>query len=303
MRNGVLPKSAEGYLKAIATLKHFAANNSEFNRRTGSSDMDQRTLREFCTAQFRDIVKQAGPGAIMSSYNEVNGTPAAASVQLMDTLARQTFGFDGYFTSDCDAVYEIQAGHQWQPKNASAPLDQDGRTAYANSAGEDLDCDQGYHDDYNYGNTIPTALRHYSVDRGRYGFQLARSANDVVAQRIVRVRGRLNPRPSVVTAKPSLMSDASRGIVQRIFFPPHATVDPKLTVSMSDESLFGYVTKGKSTKLPKGSRVTYRSDRPAVVSIRRNTITTNRPGVATVTAVVRWRGGHATGEFVVDVTR
>jgi len=155
---GVLPPSANGYYKAIATLKHYAANNSEVNRRSGSSDMDQRTLHEYYTAQFAGIIQQSHPGSIMSSYNEVNGVPAAASVQLMDTMARETFGFNGYFTSDCDAIYEIQAGHQWQPPQASAPLDQYGRTAFANSAGEDLDCNAGYHDQYNYGNTIPTAL-------------------------------------------------------------------------------------------------------------------------------------------------
>ncbi|HZY77793.1 MAG TPA: glycoside hydrolase family 3 C-terminal domain-containing protein [Jatrophihabitantaceae bacterium] len=157
-QNGVLPASANGYYKAIATLKHYAANNSEVNRRTGTSDMDQRTLREYYTAQFANIIEQSHPGSIMSSYNEVNGVPAAASVQLMDTLARETFGFTGYFTSDCDAVYEIQAGHHWQPPQASAPLDQYGRAAYANSAGEDLDCNAGYHDQYGYGNTIPTAV-------------------------------------------------------------------------------------------------------------------------------------------------
>lgn len=155
---GVLPPSANGYYKAIATLKHYAANNSEVNRRTGSSDMDQRTLHEYYTAQFASIIQQSHPGSIMSSYNEVNGVPAAASVQLMDTMARETFGFNGYFTSDCDAIYEIQAGHQWQPPQAAAPLNQYGRTAFANSAGEDLDCNAGYSDQYNYGNTIPTAI-------------------------------------------------------------------------------------------------------------------------------------------------
>lgn len=155
---GVLPKSANGYYKAIATLKHYAANNSEVNRRTGSSDMDQRTLREYYTKQFADIIEQAHPGSIMSSYNEVNGVPAAASVQLMSDLARDTYGFNGYFTSDCDAVYEIQAGHHWQPPTATAPLDQYGRSAYAISAGEDLDCNWGYHDQYSYGNTVPTAI-------------------------------------------------------------------------------------------------------------------------------------------------
>lgn len=156
--NGRLPASAHGYLKTVATAKHFAANNSEYNRLTGSSAMDERTLREYYTAQFRGIVRQSGVGSIMSAYNRVNGVPAPASVHLMSTLARQTFGFRGYFTSDCDAVYEIQAGHHWQPPGAPAPLDQYGRTAYANSAGEDLNCNQGYHDEYNYANTIPAAI-------------------------------------------------------------------------------------------------------------------------------------------------
>lgn len=155
---GVLPASAKGYYKAIATLKHYAANNSEVNRRNGSSDMDQRTLREYYTKQFADIIESAHPGSIMSSYNSVNGVPAAASVQLMSDLARDTYGFGGYFTSDCDAVREIQNGHHWQPPTASAPLDQYGRTAYAISAGEDLDCNWGYHDQYSYGNTVPTAI-------------------------------------------------------------------------------------------------------------------------------------------------
>ncbi|RZS80038.1 beta-glucosidase [Motilibacter rhizosphaerae] len=157
-QDGKLLPEANGYYKAIATLKHYAANNSEVNRRQGSSDMDERTLREYYTKQFADIVQQAHPGSIMSSYNEVNGVPAAASVKLIDTMARQQFGFDGYFTSDCDAVEVIQKDHHWQPPGAPAPLDQYGRTAYALSAGEDLDCNAGYSDAFNYGNTIPTAI-------------------------------------------------------------------------------------------------------------------------------------------------
>ena len=157
-QRGHLPKSANGYYQAIATLKHFAANNTEDSRLTGSSDMDQRTLREYYTAQFASIIAQSHPGSIMSSYNEVNGTPSPANVQLSQELARETFGFNGYFTSDCDAVYIMQAGHHWVPPNSTTPVDQYSRTAYANSAGEDLDCNAGYHDSYDYGNTIPTAL-------------------------------------------------------------------------------------------------------------------------------------------------
>jgi beta-glucosidase len=157
-QKGVLPASANGYYKALATLKHYAANNSEVNRRTGTSDMDERTLREYYTAQFRDIIQQSNPASIMSAYNRVNGVPAAADVHLIDTLARETFGFKGYFTSDCDAIYEIQAGHHWQPPGYPHPLDQYERHAWANAAGEDLDCNTGYHDEWNYGNTVPEAV-------------------------------------------------------------------------------------------------------------------------------------------------
>lgn len=156
--DGTMLPGSHGYLKTSTTLKHFAANNTENTRLTGSSNMDERTLREYYTAQFRDIIAQSDPSSIMSAYNEVNGVPAPADVHLMDTLARQTYGFGGFFTSDCDAVYIIQGRHQWQPPGYPQPLNADQRTAFANAAGEDLNCDQGFHDASNYGNTIPTAV-------------------------------------------------------------------------------------------------------------------------------------------------
>jgi Glycosyl hydrolase family 3 C-terminal domain len=74
----------------------------------------------------------------MSAYNEVNGVPSPANVHLIDTLARETYGFRGFFTSDCDAIYIMQAGHHWQPPGYPAPVDPVSRGAFANSAGEDL---------------------------------------------------------------------------------------------------------------------------------------------------------------------
>ena len=153
----LLPQSG-GFNKTTTTIKHFAANNSEFNRLNGSSDMDERTLREYYTSQFKGVIQQSQPGSIMSAYNEVNGTPAPANTHLIDTLARETYGFKGFFTSDCDAVYIMQAGHNWQPPGSPAPVNPVTRTAFANSAGEDLNCQQGYHDAYNFGNTIPAAV-------------------------------------------------------------------------------------------------------------------------------------------------
>jgi beta-glucosidase len=141
----------------------------------------------------------------------------------------------------------------------------------------------------------------YEVDTGRYGLQLGTSSADIVAQRFIRVTGGLRPTPTVVTAQPVVVGDAANGIAQRVFFPPDATVDPQLTVSMSDQSLFGYVTLGHSTALPAGMTVRYCSDRPGVVAVGRHGIRTVAPGVATVTATVSYHGHHATGSFVVDV--
>jgi beta-glucosidase len=155
---GQLPKSADGTYQALATLKHYAANNNEDTRLTGSANMDQASLRQYYTQQFSDIIASAHPGSIMSSYNEVNGTPSPADVQLNQELARETYGFSGYFTSDCDAVYAMQGFHHWTPPNSTTPVNQYTRSAYANSAGEDLECNAGYQDGNNYGNSIPTAL-------------------------------------------------------------------------------------------------------------------------------------------------
>jgi beta-glucosidase len=161
---GKLLPQGGGYLKAIATIKHYAANNTEgdriggpTDRLTGTSNMDERTLREYYTAQFKQIIQQSHPGSIMSAYNSVNDIPAPANVHLNDTLARQTFGFGGYFTSDCDAVYEIYHGHHWQPPGYSRPLNVNEARAFANAAGEDLNCNAGYADSFSYGNTLPAA--------------------------------------------------------------------------------------------------------------------------------------------------
>jgi beta-glucosidase len=156
-QEGQLLPGSDGYLKTVSTIKHFTGNNSEVNRLTGSSDMDDRTLLEYDTKAFRDVVAQSHPGSVMSAYNEVNGTPAPADEYLNDTLLRQTFGFNGYMTSDCDAIYEIANGHHWQPPGWSRPVNNTERNALAMATGEDLNCQEGYHDGFNYANSLPTA--------------------------------------------------------------------------------------------------------------------------------------------------
>jgi beta-glucosidase len=120
--------------------------------------MDDRTLREYYTLAFRRVIAASHPGSIMTSYNAINAVPNSVNVYLMDTLGRETFGFTGFYTSDCDAIWDIQAEHRWQAPGAAAPVDSFTRHAFANSAGVDLDCNQGYHDAFNYRNAIPFAV-------------------------------------------------------------------------------------------------------------------------------------------------
>ncbi len=157
MLGNLLPE-AGGYLKTITTLKHYAANNSEINRRVGSSDMDERTLREYYLAAFKGIVQESRVQSVMTSYNEINGEPTTASVLLVDNLLRQTFGFDGYVTSDCDSVMDISASHLWTPSGWMHSVSVTERIAFAMTAGVDLNCNAGYNDRNNYANQAPAAV-------------------------------------------------------------------------------------------------------------------------------------------------
>lgn len=97
---------ATGYIKGLqgegisATIKHFAGNESEIERTTMSSDIDERTLREVYLVPFEAAVKKAGTWGIMSSYNKVNGTYAAENHWLLTKVLREDWGYDGVVMSD-----------------------------------------------------------------------------------------------------------------------------------------------------------------------------------------------------------
>ena len=82
------------------TLKHFCCNNQEDNRNKTNVNVNERALREIYLKGFEIAVKEAGPGAIMSSYNKVNGKYVNNSYRLLTQVLRNEWGFDGFVMTD-----------------------------------------------------------------------------------------------------------------------------------------------------------------------------------------------------------
>ena len=88
----------------MATVKHFALNNQEFNRHHVSSDADERTMYEIYFPAFKAAV-DAGVASVMSSYNLVNNVHAAENKWLLTDVLRNEWGFQGFVMSDWTSTY------------------------------------------------------------------------------------------------------------------------------------------------------------------------------------------------------
>lgn len=98
----ILGVQSEG---VIATIKHFAANNQEWSRHHASSDIDERTLHEIYFPVFRKAVQEANVGAVMNSYNLLNGVHTTEHKWLNIDILRNLWGFKGILMSDWTSVY------------------------------------------------------------------------------------------------------------------------------------------------------------------------------------------------------
>ncbi|MEX0848433.1 MAG: glycoside hydrolase family 3 C-terminal domain-containing protein [Ilumatobacteraceae bacterium] len=100
--------------RVASCIKHFVANDTEFERMSISSEVDERTLRELYLVPFEAAVRPIDEGGadvrvVMSSYNRINGTHAAEHVPLLRGVLRDEWGFDGAVFSDWFGTHEAAA--------------------------------------------------------------------------------------------------------------------------------------------------------------------------------------------------
>ena len=89
----------------IPSVKHFAANNEEFERHRIDAHIDERTLHEIYLPAFKAAVQEAGVWTVMSAYNKLNGTYCAENVPLLTDILQKEFGFKGLVVSDWGSTY------------------------------------------------------------------------------------------------------------------------------------------------------------------------------------------------------
>ncbi|MGF7048900.1 beta-glucosidase [Paenibacillus sp. DS2015] len=100
------------YLKAVATLKHFLANNNEVDRGVGSSSIDPRNMREYYLKAFEQAFVEGGAQSMMTAYNSVNGTPALIH-PYVNEIVKEEWGMDGFIVSDAGDVMGIMNDHKY----------------------------------------------------------------------------------------------------------------------------------------------------------------------------------------------
>lgn len=93
--------------KVLADVKHFAANNTEFNRYKSNSIIDERTLHEIYLPAFEAAVKEGESATVMTAHNLLNGYHGSESAFLLDTILRKNWNFNGFVISDWFSNYDL----------------------------------------------------------------------------------------------------------------------------------------------------------------------------------------------------
>ncbi len=157
------------YLKAVATVKHYAVHSGpETSRHSFDAHPSARDLRETYLPAFAACIRQGRAASIMGAYNCIDGDPCCASPLLLQEILHREWGFDGYVVSDCGAILDIYAHHQVVSRVEEA-------VAMAVKAGCDLEC----------GVVFPALVE--AVEQGL----IAEEAIDRAVERILTARFRL----------------------------------------------------------------------------------------------------------------
>ncbi len=93
----------------VTTVKHFACNNSDYNRHKENAIVDERTLREIYLPAFEKAVKEAGTLGLMTSYNQVNGAYASQNSHLLNDILWNEWQYEGFVISDWTSLYDTVA--------------------------------------------------------------------------------------------------------------------------------------------------------------------------------------------------
>ncbi len=157
------------YLKLAATLKHFAVNNVERDRRKLDAHVPERMLYEYWFPHWRDCIVEARAASVMASYNGINGTPNNINHWLLTDVLKDAWHHDGFVVSDLGGVNTMVNGHF------------DNRLSYADAVAESVmaGCDFSDKEFLEY---IPEAVREGKLSEARL---------DDAVSRVMRVRMRL----------------------------------------------------------------------------------------------------------------
>jgi len=109
--------------KVFATLKHMTGHGQpEAGNNVAPAQLAERELRQFFFPPFREIVRRTSIGAVMPSYNEIDGIPSHANTWLLGEVLRGEWGFDGIIASDYGGVHELATLHHVASDEADAAL-------------------------------------------------------------------------------------------------------------------------------------------------------------------------------------
>ena len=128
------------YFRAIATPKHFAVHSGpEPTRHKVDIDPSEHDLWDTYLPAFRATITEGKADSIMCAYNAVDKVPACASKMLLEDILRKDWGFQGFVTSDCDAIDDFSQtnGHHYSSDHATGSV-------AGIEAGDDTDCGSAY---------------------------------------------------------------------------------------------------------------------------------------------------------------